>query len=414
MSIFGYDIDLMNIFSRVRMKALIYTLVPLAGIVLVGATFMYGTKPPETLITPTEPVVIDDSITAIGTVVAKDQVDLAFTRPGIIASAPYDVSARVAKGTLLASLDAREASANLASAEGDLASAAAEVVKNAVSLRNAEEGIDTALAIAYANAEDAVTKRLDPLFSDDDRNPQLTFRTTDSQIENDLHTMRSSGNKILSAWQASIRTKDAASAKADLATIRSLLYRAQDAVRESLGLEDATITDYKTEITAGLVAVNRSIADLNAALQAVRAAEADRAVVVAKESRAQAGVRAARVALSESAIYAPFAGTVTARTFEPGEFAGAGQTVISLASDTSFEIETDIPEAYVSKIVAGHPVSILLDAYPDTPITGAIASLDPAGRSINDVVYYRMTVSIEGASKAALKSGLTANVTITP
>lgn len=403
----------MNIF-RMRTITLIYFLVPIAVIVLIGTKFLYTPKPAEAPITPTEPTVIADSITAIGTVVPKNSAELSFSRSGIVTSIPYDAGARVAAGALLASLDTRDAAAAIASAESDLASAEAEIVRSAVLMKNAQEDVDGTLSDAYANAEDAVRKRLDPLFSDDGRNPQLTFRTTDSQIENDLHTMRSAANKTLAAWKADFGLKEPASAKTDLISLRALLYRAQDAVSESLDLSDSTIISYKTEITAGLVAINRSIADLNADLQAIRTAEADEALAKARAERAKTGVEAARVAIAESNIYAPFAGTITTRNFKPGEFAGAGQVALSLASSNAFEIETDIPEAYISKIIPGKRVSIVLDAYPDTPITGAIRSLDPAGRSINDVVYYRMKVSIYNAGKVALKGGLTANVTITP
>ncbi len=116
--------------------------------------------------------------------------------------------------------------------------------------------------------------------------------------------------------------------------------------------------------------------------------------------------------LRESGLYAPFSGIVTAQHLKRGEFAATGTPVLSLASRNDFEIQTDVPEAYIAKIKAGRAVTITLDAYPDITLQGTIASIEPAGRSVNDVVYYRVKVSAPPSD--VLKNGLTANVTIRP
>ena len=406
----------MSMFSRIRPRTLILTLVPVAGLVLLGANYLSSAQEapaPQNSATSTA-AAIEDAITAVGTVTPKEHADLAFSRAGTITAMPYDAGTSVAQGTLLAAIDADEARAGVASAESELAASRAELAKSGISLVNAEENAASETHTAYASAEDAVKQRLDAFFSSDDQNPQLTFQTFDSQVENDLYTKRSAMTGILSGWQARLASPDLNLAKTNLTLVRTLLYRAQDALRTQVGLDDATIATYKASVTAGLAETNASLSAITGVSQAIRSAQADVAVAESRIAQSQAAIAQAKVSIAESAIYAPFSGIVTTQYLKRGEFAGVGKPVIGLASKDAFEIETDVPEAYIAKISAGKPVSITLDAYPDSPLSGTISSIEPAGRQINDVTYYRVKVAVTSAARGLLKNGLTANVTIKP
>ena len=406
----------MNMFSRIRPRTLIIILVPLAAVVLLGAKYFSSAQEspaPDNSATSTA-AAIEDVITAVGTVMPKEHADLAFNRAGTITAMPYDAGASVAAGTLLAAIDADEARAGVASAESELAASRAELAKNEISLANAQENAVPEAHAAYASAEDAVKRGLDAFFSGDDQSPQLTFQTFDSQVENDLYTQRSAMTGILAGWQARLAGSDLNLAKANLALVRTLLYRAQDALRAQVGLDDATIAAYKTSVTAGLSETNAALSAVTGVSQAIRSAQADVAVAESRIAQSQAAIAQAKVSIAESGIYAPFSGIVTAQYLKRGEFAGVGKPVIGLASKDAFEIQTDVPEAYIAKIKIGRTVSILLDAYPDSPLAGTIASVEPAGRQINDVTYYRVKVAVTGPASGILKNGLTANVTIKP
>lgn len=393
-------------------RTLAFTLVPLAVVILIGTKYFAAPSAPATPAAAQEPTVIKDTITAIGTVVPKEHADLGFNRAGTITFLPFDVGANVTKGQLLASLDADDANAVLKAAQSDLASARAELARSDVSLENAQNDGDAAISEGYANAEDAVRRQLDDLFSDDDTNPQLTFNTYDGQVANDLYTKRLAATDILADWQAALRTMSLAQAKSNLLTLRELFYRAQEAVRTATSLDAETMKTYKAAITVGLAKLNTSISSMTSIEQSVKAAQADRAVQAAKIARADSSISQANVALRESGIYAPFSGVVTAQNFKRGEFAGIGKPVVSIASRIDFEIQTDVPEAYIAKMKVGKAVTITLDAYPDAMLPGTISTIEPAGRSINDVVYYRIKVSTPQSD--ILKNGLTANVIIAP
>ncbi len=100
-----------------------------------------------------------------------------------------------------------------------------------------------------------------------------------------------------------------------------------------------------------------------------------------KESIAaqEARVLKAKGELLKHKIYAPISGTLTAVDAKVGEFASAADPLIGIISDSSFEIESNVPEADIAKVRKGNVAKITLDAYgSDTLFEGFVSSIDPA------------------------------------
>ncbi len=373
----------------------------------------------NTTVTPTETATstvtqIENSITAVGSVVPLKRADTGFKRAGIVVSLPYAIGARVTEGAVIGTLDASEAQADLTKAKSDVLAARAELTKAETILANYESQKGTVTSQAYAKAEDAVRKQLDPLFMDDDTTPRLTFQAKDSQVENDIYTARGAAGRSITAWQKILASGDLIDTTKRLTDIRALLYLAQNALTAQASLDATTLAAYKAAVTAGLDETNAAIASVSDLTQKLRAQAADIQTQEARIVSADASVAQLYARLDQSYLRAPFAGIITDKKTEIGQFIGAGQAAFSL-SGTAFEIQSDIPEAYIGKIRSGMPVTILLDAYADETIKGTITSVEPAGRLINDVIYYRITISVSnGKYGAFLKNGLTANITITP
>ncbi|WP_306580790.1 efflux RND transporter periplasmic adaptor subunit [Dokdonella sp.] len=101
---------------------------------------------------------------------------------------------------------------------------------------------------------------------------------------------------------------------------------------------------------------------------------------------AQANVNAAQVQLDYCTVRAPFAGVITAKAAQVGEIvsplsAGGGFTrtgVGTIVDMDSLEIEVDVNEAYIQRVVAGQPVEAVLDAYPDWKIPAHVIAIIPA------------------------------------
>ena len=103
-------------------------------------------------------------------------------------------------------------------------------------------------------------------------------------------------------------------------------------------------------------------------------------VIVAERSRALA-----QDALDNMTIRAPFGGMVVSKNAQPGEMispvsAGGGFTrtgICTIVDMDSLEIEVDVNEAYIQRVVAGQRVSATLDAYPDWQIPAEVIAIVP-------------------------------------
>ena len=78
-----------------------------------------------------------------------------------------------------------------------------------------------------------------------------------------------------------------------------------------------------------------------------------------------------------------------------------------------FEIEVDVPETDVVKTKTSDKAVISFDALgSDIKFDGVVMSIEPASTDIQDVVYYKVKVSINDNSSGMIKSGMTANILI--
>ena len=125
-----------------------------------------------------------------------------------------------------------------------------------------------------------------------------------------------------------------------------------------------------------------------------------------------------RAALSQAAanrdkavIRAPMDGVVAKINYKVGEAVGSVDPIIEMISP-HFEIKVDIPETDVAKLKVNDKVVITLDAFgDDVKFFGQVMSIDPASTELQDVVYYKIKVTIDPTDQP-IKAGMTANVTV--
>ena len=177
-------------------------------------------------------------------------------------------------------------------------------------------------------------------------------------------------------------------------------------------------------------------ARLDSAVNSVSLARARLSSVVAPArsqdlALAQAQINQAKAALDNiinqienSVIKAPLNGVITEINFNIGEQAGASiDPAVKMLAEGNFEIEVDISESDINKIVKGDKVDITLDAFPDELIIpGSVSFIEPAQTLIQGVVYYKVKIAFDinesivsnlNSQGLSLKSGMTANVVIT-
>jgi HlyD family secretion protein len=183
-------------------------------------------------------------------------------------------------------------------------------------------------------------------------------------------------------------------ARAELETARATLARTQTPVQGS-------------EIEAARAALRQAQAQLDLLRAGTRSAtiSAAQAAVTA----AQATLMAAEVALAETLLVAPFAGTIAALEVEVGEQVTPGLPVIQLGDLAAWQLETDdLIELDVVRVQPGVPVAITVDALPGVELRGTVVRVKPLGEDkIGDMTY---TAYIALAEPAA---GLAWNMTAT-
>ncbi len=106
--------------------------------------------------------------------------------------------------------------------------------------------------------------------------------------------------------------------------------------------------------------------------------------IIAAIKSADAAVRAAEVQLENTLIRAPFDGTILTKNADVGEVVapfGAGASsrvaVVTIADMTSLEVEADVSESNIEKIMHSQPCEIVLDAYPEHRYKGFVNKIVP-------------------------------------
>jgi RND family efflux transporter MFP subunit len=177
---------------------------------------------------------------------------------------------------------------------------------------------------------------------------------------------------------------DDSTARKQLALAQSQLDTARFAVAES----EARFTE--TERT---LARNRSLraqnltseADLNAADAQFASAKARLATARSEVEVAARSAALAEQNLADYTIRAPFSGVVVSKNAQVGEMispvsAGGGFTrtgICAIVDMSSLEVEVDVNESYINRVVAGQRVEAVLDAYPDWRIPASVSRIVP-------------------------------------
>lgn len=85
--------------------------------------------------------------------------------------------------------------------------------------------------------------------------------------------------------------------------------------------------------------------------------------------------------LDKAKIVAPMAGIVTYLDCEVGEIAAAqtsftqGKTLMTISNLSVFEVEVDVDETEINKILMGQKADIEVDAFPDTTFAGSVVEI---------------------------------------
>lgn len=177
---------------------------------------------------------------------------------------------------------------------------------------------------------------------------------------------------------------DDTNAIAALQQAKAAVLQAQAAVAQArAAAEDVTPTYERNrkQAEAGLIS-NEALESSKAAYDAQQ-----NALLVAQSNLAvqSASMEIAQRSLNDTVVYAPFTGVITTKNAQPGEIisplsAGGGFTrtgIGTLVDMDSLEVEVDVSENFVSRVLPDAPAILKLNAYPDWQIPAYVIAVVP-------------------------------------
>ena len=169
------------------------------------------------------------------------------------------------------------------------------------------------------------------------------------------------------------------------AAIAAIIADLEDATRIMTRIQTLSQKNFATE--ADLTKAQARVGVLNAQLRQAKS-QFETASIDAKRSASM---------LDKHQIRAPFAGVVVDRSAQPGEMISpmsvGGYTrtgICTIVDMDSIEIEVDVNEAFIGRVVPGGAVSAMLDAYPDWTIPASVIAIVPTANREKATVKVRI------------------------
>jgi HlyD family secretion protein len=310
---------------------------------------------------------INVAISSTGNPNAVVTVQVGTQVSGVVLALFADFNTKVTKGQLIARIDPAPFQAKVDQAMANLEASRSTVANSQAVVQQALAGIqaaNSALAAAQSNvakaqavAEDAKVKV--------DRRVIMVGQGADSK--EDLETAQTTSK----------------SAVAD----HTALVAQQHAVEDSVKVAQAQLN-----VANSLVGANQSqVKQFTAALQS------------------------AQLDLDHTSITAPVTGVVVSRNVDVGQTVAASlaaPTLFLIAQDlTKMQVDTNVSEADVGRVVVGQLATFTVDAYPGQVFSGAVIQIRKAPINVQNVITYDAVI---GVSNPDLKlfPGMTANVKI--
>ena len=183
------------------------------------------------------------------------------------------------------------------------------------------------------------------------------------------------------------------------------------AAKANLDLAQATfrrIDDLASKKSVSNQELDEASARLKAAQANYEMALSRRAQLQSKIVQAEQEQRSARITRDYTAITAPFAGMVTAKSVEPGNLAAPGTPLLTIEREGAYRLEVEVDESKLQAVRVGHTAKVTLDAVGrtlDARVSEVVPAVDAASRAY--------TVKIDLPVVPQLRSGLFGKVSFT-
>jgi HlyD family secretion protein len=339
--------------------------------------------------TPIPTVQAENFIVAEGRLEPIHYVDIAFNANGTVSEVLVSEGEQVTEGQIIARLENSEAKQ-------------AEVASAEEAFLQAQQAFDSAQAVALGKLADA---------NEAVRKAQYDLDYLD--IPTDLRDMGTIEALIFTAANLE-------DARVKFEPYRYLELQLENQLARENPNKDqvyrSTAKIYKKQLDDAWADYNRAIkwTTLEANLESAKAELAqaqkeydmlsngssgdEKALAEAQFEAARANLAAARAALADVELLAPFDGTVAGLNVKSGETVTPGQIAVSVADFSGWTVKTtDLTELDVVKLSEGQAVSITLDAIPDANLDGVVQTIGQNYAEQQGDVVYEVTVELTEA-----------------
>lgn len=110
-------------------------------------------------------------------------------------------------------------------------------------------------------------------------------------------------------------------------------------------------------------------------------------------------------------VDAPFDGTVTILSTQPGDIVGVGTQAMQIDDLSEMYLDVQISEIDIPMVQIGQEAQLVFDAYFETSFTGEVTRIAPVGQNVQGVVEYTVRINLLDADER-IKPGMTAAVNI--
>jgi HlyD family secretion protein len=230
----------------------------------------------------------------------------------------------------------------------------------------------------------------------------------EAQVEQGRANVLSAQANLLSA-QANLKNGQANLSKAEIAVVdaKRTLERNHDLIERKV-IAQATLDTAQTSYATAIAQKDMAKAQLESARSQVESSKA-------QVEQARAGLKVAETNLRYTTIRSPVNGIVISRNVDVGQTVAASlqaPTLFTIAKDlTQMQVETNVSEADIGRIVKNQEATFTVDAYPEKTFRGRVSEIRNAPTIIQNVVTYNVVIQVSNP-ELKLKPGMTANVSV--
>ncbi len=203
-------------------------------------------------------------------------------------------------------------------------------------------------------------------------------------------------------------------AKANLVKAEVAVLDAKRTLDRNLPLVEKKVIAQATMDTAQ-TNYDTAVAQRDVANAQVGAAKSQVASSKAQVEQARAALNMAETNLRYATIRSPVNGTVISRNVDVGQTVAASlqaPTLFTIAKDlTQMQVDTNVSEADVGRVVVGQEATFTVDAYPGRIFRGKVFEVRNAPIIVQNVVTYDVVIQVDNKD-LKLKPGMTANVSV--